>query len=69
MTTEAKIQLTSTELGTLWMTYLSLSARLLIEDLLKDKTIDKEGQSILASFITEGQNLKKDIAKIGRAHV
>ena len=64
MTTEAKIQLTSTELGTLWMTYISLSARLLIEDLLKDKTIDKEGQSILASFITEGQNLKKDIANI-----
>jgi hypothetical protein len=46
MTTEAKIQLTSTELGTVWMSYISLSARLLIYDIFKDKTIDKDAQNI-----------------------
>ena len=47
MTTEAKIQLTSSELGTLWMTYISTSARLIIYDFFKNKTIDKEAQNIL----------------------
>ena len=47
MTTEAKAQLSSSELGTLWMTYISISARLIVYDLFKDKTIDKEAQNIL----------------------
>ena len=64
MTTEAKIQLTSTELGTLWMTYISLSARLIIDDLLKDKTIDEEAKGIIAACIADGEKLKKDIANI-----
>ena len=44
MTTEAKIQLTSTELGTLWMSYFARSSIILMCDLFKDKTIEKEAQ-------------------------
>ena len=47
MTTEAKIQLTSTELGTLWMEYRSLSGRISFYDSFKDKTIDKEGSNLI----------------------
>jgi hypothetical protein len=64
MTTEAKIQLTSTELGTLWMTYLSKSAKLLILEVFKDKTIDAEAKNILTSYISEGQNVKTGIVNI-----
>lgn len=64
MTTEAKIQLTSSELGALWMTYQSSSASLLVYDLMKEKTIDKEAQNILSSFISEAQNVKSEIVKI-----
>mgnify|MGYP001589124559 FL=1 len=64
MTTEARVQLTSTELGTLWMTYISASARLMIYDVFKDKTIDKVAQNILAEHITEEQNLKNEIVNI-----
>jgi hypothetical protein len=64
MTTEAKIQLTSSELGTLWMTYQSTSASLLMHDLMKEKTIDKEAQNILTSYINEAQNVKNEIVKI-----
>jgi len=41
MTTEAKIQITSSELGTLWMGYVSLSARIMFYDVFNNKTIDK----------------------------
>jgi hypothetical protein len=64
MTTEAKIQLTSSELGTLWMTYQSTSASLLMYDLMKEKTIDKEAQNILTSYISEAQNIKNEIVKV-----
>jgi len=64
MTTEAKIQLTSTELGTLWMVYVALSERLITHDLFKDKTIDTEAKSIFNSYMTEGQNFKKQIVNI-----
>jgi hypothetical protein len=64
MTTEAKIQLTSSELGTLWMTYQSTSASLLMYDLMKEKTIDKEAQNILTSYISEAQNVKNEIVKV-----
>lgn len=79
MTTEAKIQLTSSEIGTLWMTYLLTSSRLIAYDYFKIKTIDKEAQNILSSYITEVQNDKNKIVdifknegaviQIGRAHV
>jgi hypothetical protein len=64
MTTEAKIQLSSSELGALWMTYQSTSASLLMYDLMKEKTIDKEAQNILTSYISEAQNVKNEIVKV-----
>jgi len=64
MTTEAKIQLTSTELGSLWMIYISTSARLIMLDHFKNKTIDQEAQNILTAFISEGQTIKDAIVKI-----
>ena len=64
MTTEAKIQLTSSELGTLWMTYISGSALLMKNKCLKDKTIDKEAQSILSSYVTDAQGLKDKIVNL-----
>ena len=64
MTTEAKIQLTSTELGSLWMIYLSTSARLIMFDYFKDKTIDKEAQNILTAYISEMQTIKNEIVNI-----
>jgi hypothetical protein len=45
MTTEARIQLTSSELGTLWMTYMSTCSNLIMCDSLRDKTIDKNYMS------------------------
>jgi len=64
MTTEAKIQLTSTELGSLWMLYISTSARLTMLELFKNKTIDKEAQDILTAYISEGQAIKNEIMAI-----
>ena len=64
MTTEARIQLTSTELGSLWMTYMSLSARLLMTDSFKNRTIDQEAKNILIDYISEGQAIKNEFVKI-----
>ncbi|MCB2294391.1 DUF3231 family protein [Clostridium algoriphilum] len=64
MTTEAKIQLTSTELGTLWMSYFARSSIILMCDLFKDKTIEKEAQNIVTDFVTEGQNITNKLVKI-----
>ena len=64
MTTEARIQLTSTELGTLWMTYISTTGIIIMIDNLKGTTIDKEALNILTSFLAEEQNIKSEITKI-----
>ena len=64
MTTEAKIQLTSTELGTLWMSYQTISATIIICDLFKDKVIDKDAQNILTTGVVERQNINNEIVKI-----
>jgi hypothetical protein len=64
MTTEAKIKLTSAELGTLWMTYQSTTATLVLFDLLKDKTIDMEAQNILTGYVTEIRNIKSEIIDV-----
>ncbi len=58
MTTESKIQLSSTELGTIWMAYQTTSASLMLFSLLKEKTIDQESQKIITDFIAECQNIK-----------
>jgi len=64
MTTEAKIQLTSSELGTLWMTYQSACATLMKCEFIKDRTIDKEAQNILTNYITEAQVVKDKIVNV-----
>lgn len=64
MTTEAKIQLSSTELGNLWMAYISKSAMLMMNEIFKDKTIDSEAKNILTSNITDAQNILNEIKKI-----
>ena len=64
MTTEAKIQLTSTELGTMWMTYQSATGSLLLFSLFKEKTIDKEAQNIITDYITECKNIQDKIVII-----
>jgi hypothetical protein len=64
MTTEAKVQLTSSEVGTLWKMYMELSEELLVNDFLKDKTIDNEAKSIITSYITEGENIKNEIINL-----
>lgn len=64
MTTEAKIKITSSELGSLWMIYQSTSALLMIFDLFKNITIDKEAQTILSEYITEAQNKQNGIVSI-----
>jgi len=64
MSTEAKKQLTSSELGTLWMTYIAASARLIVYDFFKDKTIDKEAQNMLTDYIIEYENTKNEIVNI-----
>ncbi|MBU3183209.1 hypothetical protein [Clostridium psychrophilum] len=48
MTTEAKIQITSSELGILWSTYISKSARLLIHNFFKSKTMIKPQKAIFS---------------------
>jgi len=64
MTTEAKIQLTSSELGILWMIYTSQSATLTVFNLFRDKTIDIEAQNILNSYITDTTNIKNKIINL-----
>jgi hypothetical protein len=64
MTTEARIQLTSTELGTLWMTYQSTCSNLTTCESLRDKTIDKDAQNILTTYIAEGQIVKDKIVNV-----
>jgi hypothetical protein len=64
MSTEAKIQLSSSELGTLWMTYISISARIIMYDFFALKTIDKKAQNIINSHITEEQNILNKIVTI-----
>ena len=64
MPTEAKPQLTSTEIGTIWTNYQITSASLVLFDLLKEKTMDKEAQNILSAYITECENIKNEIVNI-----
>ena len=64
MTVEAKIQLTSTELGRLWMTYQIKSAMLVIFGQFRDSTIDAEAKSLLNSSVIEDQKVISEITKI-----
>ena len=64
MTTEAKIQLTSTELGRLWMTYQIKTAMLEIFKQFRESTIDAEAKDILNSSVIQDQNIISEIVKI-----
>jgi len=64
MTIEAKIKLTSTELGTLWMCYQTISAAIITCDLFKDKVIDKDAKDILTSYVNERKYLVNEITNI-----
>ncbi|MFT5871698.1 MAG: hypothetical protein ACI8WT_000618 [Clostridium sp.] len=64
MTTEAKIQLTSTELGTLWMSYQTISAAIITCDLFKDKIIDKDAKNMLTSYVAERKSTNNKIVNI-----
>ena len=64
MTTEARIQLSSTELGTLWMTYQSTCATLAKCESMKNNIIDKEAQNIIISYIAGGQIVKDKILNL-----
>jgi hypothetical protein len=64
MSTETKIQLSSSELGTLWMNYLALSESITIFDLFKDKIIDKKAKNILTSYGVDGKNTINEIVNI-----
>jgi len=64
MSIEAKIQITSTEIGRLWMTYQIKTAMLAIFKQFRDSTIDKEAKSILNSCVIEDQKVISEIKKI-----
>ena len=64
MSTQAKIQLTSTELGRLWMTYQIKSAAIIIFGQLRDNAIDEEAKSILDSNVIEDQKIISKITLI-----
>jgi len=64
MTTEAKMQLTSTELGRLWMSYQIKSALIEIFKKFRDSTIDAEAKSILDSSVIGNQKIISEITKI-----
>ncbi len=64
MTNEARVQLTSSELGTMWMTYMSTCANLITCESLRDQTIDKEAEEILTAYSTEGQIIKDKIVNL-----
>ena len=61
MSTEAKIQLSSSGLGTLWMTYQSTSASLVLFDLFANITIDKAAKDILNNYVIDAQIIKDKI--------
>jgi len=64
MTTEAKIQITSSELGAVWMGYVSLSARIMFYTVFKNNTIDEEARTIIADLMNEVQNVKNEFVNI-----
>jgi len=64
MTIEAKIQITSSELGALWMTYQSTSAAVVMFDLFKSKVVNKEAQNILSTYIIDAQDIKNKITYV-----
>ena len=61
---KTQTQLTSSELGSLWMTYMSMSARLLVYDIFKNNAIDKQAQSLLTNVINDIKGIKNQIENV-----
>ena len=64
MNLEAKIQLTSTELGRIWMTYQIKSAMIVIFGRFRDTANDAEVKNLLNSIVIEDQKIISEIVKI-----
>ena len=64
MTTEAKIKLTSSEIGSLWKGYIALSARIMFYNIFKNNTIDEEARNIITDIINVAQNIKNELVNI-----
>ena len=64
MSVEAKIQLTSTELGRLWMTYQITSASIQMLGRMGETTIDTEAKNILNLNVIEDHEIISKIAKL-----
>ncbi|WP_291637925.1 DUF3231 family protein [Clostridium sp.] len=64
MTIEAKIQITSTELGRLWMTYQIKSAMIILFGQFRNSIVDVEAKGILDASIIEDQKVISEIIKI-----
>jgi len=64
MSTEAKIQLTSTELGRIWMSYQIESMMIATFGNLRDSTIDEEAKGILNLSLIEDEKIIAELRKI-----
>ncbi|MGH4120413.1 DUF3231 family protein [Clostridium sp.] len=64
MTTEAKLQITSTELGTLWMSYQTLSAAVAACNVFKEKAINKDVQNMITAYVAEREKIINEIENI-----
>ena len=64
MSVEAKIQLTSTELGRLWMAYQIRSSMIAIFRNIRDRTIDEEAKGILNLSLIEDEKVISELSKI-----
>jgi len=64
MSTEAKIQPTSTELGRMWMSYQIESMMIVVFGNLRDSTIDEEAKNILNSSVIEAEEIISELKKI-----
>ena len=63
MSTEAKIQPTSTELGRIWMSYQIESMMIAVFGNLRDSTIDEEAKNILNSSVIEDEKIISELKK------
>jgi len=64
MSTEAKIQLRSTELGRIWMSYQIESMMIATFGNLRDSTIDEEAKGILNLSLIEEEKIIAELRKI-----
>jgi len=51
------------------MTYQTTSASIMVFDVFKNKTINKEAQDIISAYVTDMKNIKNDITNIFKMKV